>query len=97
MLCLYLVNICLIFSILYMLYKSVMAGQTHGSRRGRGRSRKHGLPTHTHALITTSTAPTSTTPVGDGSSVPPGPYTQEFVMIPNPGYHNLGPQLSFLQ
>ena len=27
--------------------------------------------------------------------VPPGPYTQEFVMIPNPRYHNLGPQPLF--
>ena len=46
---------------------------------------------------TTSTAPASTTPMSDGCSVPPGPHTQEFVMIPNPGYHNSGPQPLFPQ
>ena len=44
MLCLYLVNTCLIFLILYMLYKSFMAGRTPGFGRGMGRLRKYGLP-----------------------------------------------------
>ena len=72
-----------------------MAGRTLGSGLGRGRSRKHGLSPRTHTLSTTSTAPASTTPASDGSSVPPNPHTQEFIMIPNLGYHNLGPQPSF--
>ena len=80
-----------------MLYKLVMAGRTPGFRRGRYRSRKHGLPLHTRAPPTTFTAPASTTPTSDGYSVPPGPHTQKFVMIPNLGYHNSGPQPSFLQ
>ena len=73
-LCIYLVNIYLIFSILYMLYKSVMAGQTPGSERGRGRPRKHGLPPRTYAPPTISTMPASTTPTIDGSSVSCGPH-----------------------
>ena len=48
-LCIYLVNICLIFWILDMLYILVMAGPTSGSGRGRGRPRKHGLPPCTRA------------------------------------------------
>ena len=40
---LYLVNTCLIFSILYMLYRSLMVGRTPSSGLGRGRQRKHGL------------------------------------------------------
>ena len=79
--CLHLVNICLIFSILYMLYRLVMAGRTPGSGRGRGRPRKHGLPPRTYVPPTTSTAPVSTTPVSDASSFPLDLDTQKFVMI----------------
>ena len=79
-----------------MLYRLVMAGRTPSSRRGRGRPRKHGLPPAPRTPPTTSTTPASTTSAG-GSSVPPSPYTQEFVMIPNPGYHNSEPQPLFLQ
>ena len=78
----------------YTLYKLVMVGWTPGSRRGRGRLRKHGLPPRTRSPPTTSTAPASTTLAG-GSSVPHGPHIQEFVMMPNPGYHNSKTQLSF--
>ena len=95
--CLHLVNICLIFSILYMLYRLVMAGRTPGFGRGRGRPRKHGLPPCTRASPTTSTFPASTIPASDGSSVPPVPHTHEFVMIPNFGYHNLEHHPSFPQ
>ena len=80
-----------------MLYKLVMAGRIPGFRRGRYRPRKHGLPPHTCAPPTTFTASASTTPASDGSSVPPGPYTQKFVMMPNLRYHNSRPQPSFLQ
>ena len=95
MLCLYLVNICLIFSILYMLYRSVMSRRTPDSRRDRDRLRKYGLPPNIRAPPTTSTTLASTTPSSDGSSVPPSSHTQEFVMISNPGYHNPEPQPSF--
>ena len=71
-----------------------MAGQAPSSGRGRGRPRKHDLLPHTKALPTTSTTLASTTPTSDGSSIPPGPHTEEFVMIPNPGYHNSEPQPS---
>ena len=96
-LCIYLVNIYLIFSILYILYGSVMAGRTPGSGRGRGKPRKHGLSPCTRALPTTSTLPASTTPTSDRCSVPPDPHSQEFVMIPNSRYHNSEPQSSFSQ
>ena len=43
-LCLYLVNICLIFFIFYMSYKLVKVGRTLSSGWGRDRPRKHGLP-----------------------------------------------------
>ena len=62
-----------------MLYRLVIAGRTSGSRRGRGRLRKHGLPSRTRTASTT---------LVNGSFVLPGPQTQEFVMIPNLGYHN---------
>ena len=85
-----------IFNFVYIIQISYGKIDT-GSRRGRGRLRKHGLPPRTHAPPTTSTTPTLTTPTSDGCFVPPGPHIQEFVMIPNPGYHNSGPQPSFLQ
>ena len=93
-LCLYLVNICLIFSILYMLHILLMARRGPGSGWGRGRLRKHDLPPRTRAPSTTSTMPASTTPATNASSAIPGysPHFQEFVMIPNPGYVELGPQ-----
>ena len=71
-----------------------MVGQGSGSGRGRGRSGKHGLPSHTQAPPTTSTPPTS---MAATTSTPPGrpPHVQEFVMIPNPGYMELGSQSSF--
>ena len=74
-----------------------MARRAPGSGRGRGRPRKHSLPSRTRAPPTTSTAPASTTPVSDGSSVSPSPHTQKFVIIPNSGYYNLEPQPSFPQ
>ena len=91
-LCLYLFNICLVFLIFYMLYRLVMTGRTpsSGGGRGRGRPTKHDLPPRTRTAPITSSTPASTTPVG-GSSVSPGPHTPEFVMIPNPGYHNSEP------
>ena len=73
-----------------------MARRTPSSGRGKGRPRKHGLPPHTCTAPTTSSTPASTTPVG-GSFVPPGPHTQEFVMIPNIDYHNSELQPSFQQ
>ena len=96
-LCLYLVNICLIFLILYMLCRSLIAGQGPGSGQSRGRSRKHGLSPRTHCPATTPTAPVSTTPTTAATSASLGhsPHTQEFVMIPNPGYVELWPQPSF--
>ena len=96
-LCFYLVNTCLMFSILYMLCKSLMAGWGPSSEWGSNRSRKHGLPFRTHAPSTTSTMPVSTTPSTTTTFTPLGhpPYTQEFVMIPNPGYVESGPQPSF--
>ena len=96
-LCIYLVNIYLIFSILYMLYRSLMARRTLGSRRRKGRARKHSLSPRTRAPPTTSTVPTSTTPITDATSAPPSPHTQEFVMIPNFGYVKSMPQPSFPQ
>ena len=56
-LCLYLVNIYLIFSLLYMLYRLVMVGWTPSTRRDKGRLRKHGLPLHTRAPSTTCLLP----------------------------------------
>ena len=73
-----------------------MAKWIPGSRQGRGRPRKNGLTPRTCAPPTTSAAPASIIPASDGSFIPPGPHTQKFVMIPNLGYHSLGPQLSFL-
>ena len=94
-LCVYLVNVCLIFSILYMLYRSLMARQEHGSGLDKGRPRKHGLPPHTRAPPTNSTTLVSTT---TPSFAPLGhsPHTEEFVMIPNLGYVESGPQPLFL-
>ena len=81
-----------------MLYKPVMTGWTPSYGQGRDRSRKHGLPPRTRAPpTTTSIVSASTTPVSDGCSVPPGPHTQKFVIIPNPGYHNSGPRPSLFQ
>ena len=96
-LCLQLVNIYITFSILYMLYRLLMAGRAPDFRQGRGRPRKHGLPLRTCAPPTASTAPVSTTPTTATTSTPPGhpPHTQEFVMIPNPRYVESGPQPSF--
>ena len=96
-LCLYLVNICLTFSISYILYRSLMAGWALGSKRGRGRLRKHGLLSRTRAPSTTSTVPAFTTPTTATTSTPPGhpSHAQEFVMIPNHGYVKSGLQPSF--
>ena len=68
-----------------------MAGQGSGSGRSRSKSRKHGLHFRTQAPPTTSTAPESTI-----ASTPPGHplHGQEFIMIPNPRYMELGSQLS---
>ena len=63
-----------------------MTGQTPSSGRGRGRPKKHSLPPRIRGLPTTSTVLVSTIPVSDASSIPLGPHTQEFVMIPNRGY-----------
>ena len=95
-LCFYLVNICLIFSILYMLYRLLMAGRGPDSERGRGRSRKHGLPPHTHAPPTTSTALASITSTTTTIFALPSHYLyiQEFVMIFNLGYVELESQPS---
>ena len=94
----YLVNICLIVSILYMLYRSLVVGPAPGSRQGRGRLRKYSLPLCTHAPSTTSAMPASSAPATDASSAPSGhsPHTQKFVMIPNFGYVESRPQPSFL-
>ena len=92
MLCLYLVNKYFIFSILYILYKSLMAGRGSGFRRGKGRPRKHGLPSHTRGPSITFIVPTSTTPTTAAAFSPPAhfPHTQEFVIIPNPEHVESG-------
>ena len=70
-----------------------MAGLGSNSKRGRGRLEPWPNP-HTYTPPTTSNVSTSTTPT---TSTPPGrpPHGQEFVMIPNLGYVELGSQPSF--
>ena len=62
-----------------------------------GRPRKHDLSHRTRAPPTTSTAPVSTTPTTTTTSTIFGhsPHIQEFVIIPNLEFVELGPQPSF--
>ena len=55
-----------------MSYRLLITEQAPSSGQGRGRPRKHGLPSRTHAQPTTSTAPMSTTPTTTATSAPPG-------------------------
>ena len=72
-LCLYLINICLIFFfIFYMLYRLVMAGRTLGSEWVRDRLRKQGRPRIPSFVIRcTTSAPTSTTSTASPFSTRP--------------------------
>ena len=73
-----------------------MVGRGSGSRQGKGRLEAWSTPC-THGPPTTSNAPISATPITATTSTPPScpPQSQEFVMIPNPRYVELGFQPSF--
>ena len=81
-----------IYWFMHMLYRSFMAGRWSSSGQGRSRLRKHGLPLHTRTPLITSTTPTAAT---TSTLLGHPPYTQEFVMIPNPGHVEPGSQASF--